>query len=347
MNAKYAFIDGEKANYPITKMCAWMHVSRSGLYDWRDRPASATAQRREALTALIGEVFDEHEGAYGYRRVHAQLARQGVDVGVELVRSIMRAAGLEACQPRPWRTTTTPDAAAAGTADLVARDFTADAPGVKLVGDITYIRTWQGWLYVATVIDCHTRAVVGWSMASHMHASLVTDAIIMAADTITLQPGCVFHSDRGSQYTSAEYRKKLQQLDVRPSWDAPGCVGTTLSRSRSSPRSKTSWCTVRHSPHAATPSGRLCVTSRGSIITDGCTPHSGTARRWRCSPSTRIGRSQRNNHRKRLSENRRAFHRISRRPANLQSPCNSAGTARRALGSVEGELARRWHGRHG
>lgn len=232
MNAKYAFIDGEKANYPITKMCAWMHVSRSGLYDWRDRPASATALRREALTALIGEVFDEHDGTYGYRRVHAQLARQGIDVGVELVRSIMRAAGLEACQPRPWRTTTTPDAAAAGTGDLVARDFTADAPGVKLVGDITYVRTWQGWLYVATVIDCHTRAVIGWSMASHMHASLVTDAITMAAATITLQPGCVFHSDRGSQYTSAGYRKKLQQLDVRPSVGRTGvCWDNALAES--------------------------------------------------------------------------------------------------------------------
>jgi putative transposase len=232
VSSKYEFIDGEKANYPITKMCDWIHVSRSGFYEWRDRPASATTERRAALTALIREIFDANDGTYGHRRVHAQLARQGVEAGVELVRSIMRAEGLVACQPRPYRATTLPDGAAASTADLLARDFTADAPGVKLVGDLTYIPTWQGWLYLATVIDCHTKAVVGWSMAAHMHASLVTDAIAMAAGNIQLQPGCVFHSDRGSQYTSAEYRTKLQQLDVAPSVGRTGvCWDNALAES--------------------------------------------------------------------------------------------------------------------
>jgi transposase InsO family protein len=164
VSSKYEFIDGEKATYPIVKMCVWIGVSRSGFYEWRDRPASATAERRAALTALIHTVFDDHDGTYGYRRIHAQLGRQGVQAGPELVRAIMRTEGLVACQPRPYRATTTPDAAAAATADLVTRDFTADAPGVKLVGDITYIPTWHGWLYLATVIDCHTKAVVGWSM---------------------------------------------------------------------------------------------------------------------------------------------------------------------------------------
>lgn len=232
MSSRYEFIDGEKANYPITKMCAWIGVSRSGFYEWRDRPASATFERRAALTVLVREVFDDYDGTYGHRRVHAQLGREGVDAGVELVRSIMREQGLVACQPRPYRATTTPDAAAAATADLVARDFTADAPGVKLVGDITYIPTWQGWLYLATVIDCHTKAVVGWSMAQRMHASLVTDAIGMAAGNIALQDGCVFHSDRGSQYTSAEYRTKLRQLDVAPSVGRTGvCWDNALAES--------------------------------------------------------------------------------------------------------------------
>jgi transposase InsO family protein len=232
VSSKYEFIDGEKANYPITKMCAWIGVSRSGFYEWRGRPASATFERRATLTVLVREVFDDYDGTYGHRRVHAQLGREGVDAGVELVRSIMRAEGLVACQPRPYRATTTPDAAAAATADLVARDFTADAPGVKLVGDITYIPTWQGWLYLATVIDCHTKAVVGWSMAQRMHASLVTDAIGMAAGNIALQDGCVFHSDRGSQYTSAEYRTKLRQLDVAPSVGRTGvCWDNALAES--------------------------------------------------------------------------------------------------------------------
>jgi transposase InsO family protein len=232
VSSKYEFIDGEKANYPIVKMCGWIGVSRSGFYEWRDRPASATAERRAALTALIHTVFDDHDGTYGYRRVHAQLGRQGVQAGLELVRAIMRTEGLVACQPRPYRATTIPDDAAGATEDLVARDFTADAPGVKLVGDITYIPTWHGWLYLATVIDCHTKAVVGWSMASRMHASLVTDAIARAAGNITLQPGCVFHSDRGSQYTSAQYRSKLRQLDVVPSVGRTGvCWDNALGES--------------------------------------------------------------------------------------------------------------------
>jgi putative transposase len=232
VSSKYEFIDGEKANYPITKMCAWIGVSRSGFYEWRDRPASATAERRAALTELIREIFDANDGTYGYRRVHAQLGRQGVQAGLELVRAIMRAEGLVACQPRPYRTTTTPDDAAAATADLVTRDFTADAPGVKLVGDITYIPTWQGWLYLATVIDCHTRAVVGWSLGERMHASLVTNAITMAAGNIELRDGCVFHSDRGSQYTSAQYRTKLRELDVLPSVGRTGvCWDNALAES--------------------------------------------------------------------------------------------------------------------
>ena len=236
MSSKYEFIDGEKANYAITKMCAWIGVSRSGFYEWRDRPASATAERRAALTAVIRVIFDDHDGTDGYRRVHAQLVRQGGEAGVELVRSIMRVEGLVACQPRPYRATTTPDDAAAATADLVARDFTAHAPGVKLVGDITYIPTWQGWLYLATVIDCHTKAVVGWSMAPHMHASLVTDAIGMAAGNIALQPGCVFHSDRGSQGSTRRRSTEPNSTSWMccRRWGVPGCVGITHWRSRSS-----------------------------------------------------------------------------------------------------------------
>jgi putative transposase len=232
VSSKYEFIDGEKANYPIVKMCGWLGVSRSGFYEWRDRPASATAERRAALAVLIREVFDDTDGTYGYRRIQADLAHQGVQAGVELVRSIMRDLGLVACQPRPYRATTLPDVAAAATADLVAGDFTADTPGAKLVGDITYVHTWQGWLYLATVIDCHSRTVVGWSMADHMGASLVTDAIGMAAVNIQLPEGCVFHSDRGSQYTSAQYRNKLSELDVQPSVGRTGvCWDNALAES--------------------------------------------------------------------------------------------------------------------
>jgi len=232
VSSVFEFIDGEKANYPIVKMCDWAGVSRSGFYEWRGRPASATAERRAVLAVKVKEVFDDSEGTYGYRRVHRVLARQGVEAGEELVRHLMRQLGLVACQPRPYRTTTKADKAAGGTPDRCQGDFTAAAPGVKLVGDITYIATWQGWLYLATVIDCHTKGVVGWSMATHMKASLVVDALKMAAGNIELAEGCVFHSDRGTQYTSAAFRSVLEGYKVLPSVGRTGvCWDNALAES--------------------------------------------------------------------------------------------------------------------
>ena len=199
MSSKYEFIDGEKDCYPVVAMCRWAQVSKSGFYEWRSRPASATTERRTVLAKQIRAVFDDSDETYGYRRVWAQLTRQGVECGPELVRALMRAADLVACQPRPWRQTTIVDVDAAATPDLVGRDFTANAPGVKFVGDITYIPTWEGFVYLATVIDCHSKMVAGYALADHMRASLVCDAITMAARTVTITPEAIFHSDRGCQ----------------------------------------------------------------------------------------------------------------------------------------------------
>jgi putative transposase len=233
VSERYAFIEAEKAHYPIVKMCTWLEVSTSGFYDWRIRPASANAERRERLKLLIKKIFEDSFQTYGYRRVHTVLARWGEQAGPELVRDLMRELGLVPCQPRPYRATTTADVhKAAATPDLVGRDFTADKPGQKLVGDITYIPTWQGWLYLATVIDCHTKAVVGWSMAAHMKASLVADAVEMAAGNIAIEPGCIFHSDRGTQYTSAEFRNTLAAHEIRSSVGRTGvCWDNSLAES--------------------------------------------------------------------------------------------------------------------
>ena len=201
MTARYAFIDAEKAQYSIVKMCAWMGVSTSGFYEWRDRPPSATAQRRARLATLIEWIFNDSDHTYGHRRVHAALARQGERVTAELVRAIMRELGLVPCQPRPFRPTTTIGGDPGPIPDLVARDFHADTPGTKLVGDITYLPTWQGWLYLATVIDCHTKACIGYAMAEHMRAELVIDALQMAARNYPLADDAIFHSD--SEYVWA------------------------------------------------------------------------------------------------------------------------------------------------
>lgn len=203
-----------------------------GFYEWRERPASATAQRRELLKVKIAALFEASDGTYGYRRIHAQLVRGGEQVGPELVRRLMQDLGLVACQPRPWRTTTIRDEQTAATPDLVARDFTAETPGTKLVGDITYVRTWAGWLYLATVIDCFNKEVIGYAMADHMRTSLVTDALEMAARNHDLAEGCIFHSDRGTQYTSSEFAAKIKELDLRHSLGRTGiCYDNALAES--------------------------------------------------------------------------------------------------------------------
>lgn len=240
MSEKYAFIEAENATGAadpacapsITRMCSWLQVSRSGYYEWRTRPDSAAEKRRKDLRLLIAKAFKDSGGTYGYRRVTAQLARWGVPAGAELVRALMRELGLVACQPRPWRPSTTRQGQAGPIPDLVARDFGASAPGEKMVGDITYIPTWQGWLYLATVIDCATRKVVGWAMDDNYRTPLITAAIEMAARNLDLPGGAIFHSDRGSNYTSAEFAAALERLGIRQSVGRTGiCFDNALAES--------------------------------------------------------------------------------------------------------------------
>jgi transposase InsO family protein len=232
MSAKFALIDAQKADFPIVKMCEWTEVSTSGYYEWLNRSASATAIRREHLTALVTAIFKNSDHTYGYRRIHAQLVRQGEQVSPELVRELMREQDLVACQPRPWRPTTTVPGDPGPIPDLVNRDFTATAPGEKMVGDITYIYTWQGWLYLATVIDCYTKACIGYAMADHLRTELVIDALTMAARNYPLVDGAIFHSDRGTQYTSAAFAAATSNLNIRRSVGATGvCFDNALAES--------------------------------------------------------------------------------------------------------------------
>lgn len=214
MSEKFAFIDGEKGNYPLVKMCAWLTVSTSGYYQWCDRPLSMTTERRERLKLMITAVFEAHHGTYGYRRVHAVLTRSGEQVSDELVRLLMRELDPRPCQPRPWRPTTTDSDMRHRIPDLLGRDFTAEQPGTKLVGDVTYIPTRQGWLYLATTIDRYSKMIAGWSMADHDKTTLIASALDMAATHIDIADGCVFHSDRGSNYTSYEFAKKLENRNM-------------------------------------------------------------------------------------------------------------------------------------
>ena len=236
MSEKYAFISAESATSEdaptIAAMCTWLAVSKSGFYEWLGRPASAAAQRRDELKIKIKTLFDSFDGTYGYRRIHAELVRAGERVGDELVRKLMRELNLVPVQPKPYKRTTIRGEADPAVPDLVARDFTAQRPGAKLVGDITFIPTWEGWLFLATVIDCFNKEVIGWAMAEHMRTELVTDALDMAARNHVLEPDCITHSDRGTQYTSAEYVAKLDELGLRHSLGRTGiCWDNALAES--------------------------------------------------------------------------------------------------------------------
>lgn len=235
--AKYEFIASHKNNqnpwWTIVNMCTWLGVSRSDYYHWRSRPQSATAARRQKLTDRIWFYFEDSDQTYGYRRIHADLVAEGTQASPELVRQVMAQEGMIACQPRPFRITTDSDAdAVESIPDLVQRDFSATGPGQKFVGDITYIHTWQGFMYLATVIDCYCRKVVGHAMDDHMRADLVIQALDNAAATTIIQPNAIFHSDKGIQYSSKSFQAALARHGMRASMGRTGvCWDNSLAES--------------------------------------------------------------------------------------------------------------------
>jgi transposase InsO family protein len=214
----YPFIAAEKAGkHNLKRACELMKVSRSAYYQ-RIRGAQTPRRRVDAqLTERITQVHAVSKGTYGAPRVHAELTDAGLRHSRKRVARLMRAAGLAGKSPRRWRTTTIPDPNAGARPDLVRRDFTTDLAGVdtRWCGDITYINTWQGWLYLATVIDLASRCVVGWAVAEHLKTDLVDAALTDALLRRRPASGLVFHSDRGCQYTSAQHARLAAAHGVR------------------------------------------------------------------------------------------------------------------------------------
>lgn len=220
----YEFIRVEKANHAVVLLCRVLGVRRSAYYKWCSgvRARAARAAADDALADQIRIIHAQHRGRYGAPRVTVELRRQGRPVNRKRVERIMRSRRIVGRTRRRRWSLTKQDAGAAFAPDLLQRYFTAQRPGTRLVGDITYLPTLEGWLYLATVIDLATREVIGYAMAEHMRAGLVADAIEAAAKRHRLEPGCIFHSDRGSQYSSADYRATLARLDLRQSMGRTG-----------------------------------------------------------------------------------------------------------------------------
>jgi transposase InsO family protein len=217
----YRFIAVEKAHYSVVLLCRALGVAKSAFYVWQKHQLSARARVDEQLTNEIKRIYDDSRCTYGAPRVHAELRNRGKRVGRKRVARLMHKAGLVGRTPRRFRRTTIADPNTQ-VVDLVQRQFDPTAPNQLWLSDITYIRTWEGWLYLAIVLDAYSRKVVGWALADHMRTELVTSALQMALIGRQPTPKLVCHSDRGSQYTSAAYRDLLDQHGLRHSAGQPG-----------------------------------------------------------------------------------------------------------------------------
>lgn len=216
----------------IKFMCEQLDVSRSGYYKWLTRQPSERDRRDVTLTGLISAIHAASRANAGVRRVHAALRAAGHLVGRRRVLRLMQAAGLAGRAPRACKQTTVAGADPVAAPDLLERDFTAQVPSTRWCGDITYIKTWDGWAYLATVIDLYNREVVGFAVADHMRTDLVIEALQMAITHQNPAPGVIFHSDRGTQYTSATFAQFCAKNSVRRSLGRTGiCYDNAVSES--------------------------------------------------------------------------------------------------------------------
>jgi transposase InsO family protein len=231
----YPFIEAERAQQrSVKRACELLEVSRAAFYAHHGGAVPARQRTDEELTDHIRQAHQASKGRYGAPRIHAELRRRGHRHGRKRVARLMRAAGLCGRTPRRFKRTTVPDPAAAARADLIRRDFAVNAAAVntRWCGDITYLPTWEGWLYLATVIDIASRRVVGFALAERLRTELVADALANAVAARDPVPGVIFHSDKGCQYTSGEYATLAGDLEVTLSTGRTGqCWDNALAES--------------------------------------------------------------------------------------------------------------------
>ena len=210
----------EKDNFPIYWMASRLEVSRSGFYDWKKRrePEDKWADAK----IVIERIWLDSDKRFGYRMVHASLPDEWKYLTRYRVRKLMKELGIQGCTPFARKRTTIADPNTESKPDLMHRDFTSPVPTYKLVGDITYLQTGQGWLYLSTVIDLNTRMVVGWALSERMTADIVESALEMARGRGYIARGAIFHSDKGAQYTSRLVAAWAQKHDVRLSCSRTG-----------------------------------------------------------------------------------------------------------------------------
>jgi len=221
----FSFIAAEKINYPVAVMCRVLKVSRTGFHNWERRAPSDRALTDAWLVEKIKRIHEGSRGVYGAPRIHAELRLEhGIRVGRKRVARLMKAAAIAGVRPRKRFKTTIRIPGITPARDLVERDFKPSGPNVLWVADITYLRSGEGWLYLAAVQDAYSRAIVGWSMATHMRTSLVVDALKMALARRRPPPGVIHHSDQGSQYVSLAFGHTAREAGIAVSMGSRGDV---------------------------------------------------------------------------------------------------------------------------
>lgn len=206
---RYQFVRDHTGQFPVQRMCRVLEVSASAYYAWCGRPEGRRVREDRRLLVEIKAIHQAKRETYGSPRIHAELKALGLRHGEKRVARLMRDNGIRAKQKRKFKATTDSKHSHPVAPNLLARAFEAAAPNEKWVADITYIPTCEGWLYLSAVLDLYSRCVVGWSMSSRMTRRLVLDALDMTVSRRRPEPGLVHHSDRGSQYACADYRKAL------------------------------------------------------------------------------------------------------------------------------------------
>lgn len=220
---KFALVHAEKAFFPVAALCRLLGVTRQGYYAFAKRRASARVEQEVALCARIRGVHAESQERYGSPRVLRELRRQGVSTSKRRVERAMRGMGLCARSPRRFRVATTVvDPKNTVEPNVLSRDFTATRPDQRWVTDITYVWTSEGWCYLAAILDLFSRRVVGWALDTTLSTTLPLQALGMAVGRRRPPPGLLHHSDRGCQYTSADYRGVLKELGVVVSMSRKG-----------------------------------------------------------------------------------------------------------------------------
>jgi transposase InsO family protein len=219
-------------SYPVAFMCRELEVSRSGYYAWRSRPPSKRATDDATLIEIMRKVFAAARGNPGVRRMRAELAALGYWLSHKRVWRLMKAAGLRGRHPKPWKRTTIGGDRPVPAPDLIGQAFFAAEPNTKWCGDVTYVKTWDGWAYMATVIDLNSRTLVGWAIADHMRTDLVIAALDMAIANRRPPHHVIFHSDRGCQYTSQAFVDYCTKRGIRRSLGRTGvCFDNAVSES--------------------------------------------------------------------------------------------------------------------